>query len=314
MKAQRRHDLKENDLMHALSVARKYLDEHGTRIGVAVIVVVAIVLGVLFGIQSRTTALESIWRRKSELSFEDLETGKQSLEALAAMTRDASDEQFVLVSLMDQGTQALRLARDVAFPPDRELNNTAGQAFEQMLARFPGNPLAVGLAHSGLATVEENAFALDLDPAHKNRAEAHLVAIIDDPALNGLPFKRIAMDRRKALDTTFTDVMFDQSPREEEAIQPSMLEPIRIEPMQLAPVGPTDSADEEFVDPADPVDEELPVDKAEPGDSAGAGAAEGSEDAADSVEPSETDEPAPDRTGSGSQPGAAPGAEPGDTP
>ena len=38
MKAERRHELKENDLAHALAVAREYLDDHGARIGMYVLV------------------------------------------------------------------------------------------------------------------------------------------------------------------------------------------------------------------------------------------------------------------------------------
>lgn len=215
MKAQRRHELKENDLAHAIEVTRKYLDENAKSIGIVVIVVVAVAAAIAFGVRSRAAAVEDVWRRRGQLSFEDPEIGRESLESLETMTLGVSDERFVLTSLLEQGQHALRLAQEVAVPPDRDMNDKARKVYEELLRRFKGNPLAVGAAHVGLATVEENEFMLDDELVHKKRAEAHLAAVIDDPALNGMPFKQMALDRRKALDNTFTRVVFEY-PRSEE--------------------------------------------------------------------------------------------------
>ena len=70
MKAERRHELKENDLAHALEVARKYLDEHGKRIGFTVVVVVAVVAGVGLTVRSRAAAGEDMRRRRGALKFD----------------------------------------------------------------------------------------------------------------------------------------------------------------------------------------------------------------------------------------------------
>lgn len=265
MKAERRHELKENDLAHALEVARKYLDEHGKRIGFAVVVVVAVMAGVGLTVRSRAAAMEDMLRRRSALKFDDPEKGKESLDALAAMTRESSDEQFVLTGLLDRGEQALRLAGDVVVPPDRELNDRAKEAFEELLERFGENPLARGIAHCGLATVEENYYVLDHDLAHKERAKDHLSAVIEDPLLNGMPFKRSALDRRNALDKIFTEVVFVYPEPEEEPAdepgpgQPISLDPIRIDPSRIKTIQATatDAAAAEHVDQAEPVE---PVD------------------------------------------------------
>jgi hypothetical protein len=295
MKAERRHELKENDLLHALQVGREYLEKNGTRVGIWVIIIVAVAAVAAFGWRSRTVTSEDLWRRKSQLSYENVEVGKQSLEALATMTRGVSDRHFVLSSLIDQGQQALRLAKDVPFPPDKELNEKARAACEQLLAEFHDNPLAFGIAHCSLATVEENAFVLDEDPAHKEQAEAHLKAVIDNPALNGMPFQRMAMDRRKALDDTFARVTFDYSTREETGGAPSpspgapiQIEPIRIEPAAVEPTEaePVDDLDLDVVEPL----EELPIDlledadEAEASDDAGVSPVEGSDPGSDDPE------------------------------
>ncbi len=99
-----------------------------------------------------------------------------------------------------------------------------------MLKLFGDNPLAIGIACTGLATVEENWFVLDGDLAHREKAEAYLVKIIDNPIVSALPFMRMAMDRRKALDETFTRVEFEY------------------------PTPPQEPAETPAVDEADPVD------------------------------------------------------------
>jgi len=212
MKADRRHELKENDLMLALDGARKYLDLHGKQIGLIAVGILVVFGAVSFGLRSRAAAVEDVWRRRNQLTFESLDVGKKSLETLAGITREVTDPEFVLASLMDQGRQALRLAQQVPFPPDRELNQMAREAFDQMRSRFGDNPLAVGVALTGLATVEENEFVLDGDLAHKEKARAHLNAIVGNPKLNALPFQQLALDRLKLLDATFTKVTVEPPP------------------------------------------------------------------------------------------------------
>ena len=230
MKAGRRHELKENDLLLALTSARDYLDVHGKQIGLICLAIVVVVGAVSFGLRSRATAMEDVWRRRNQLSFETIDVGKKSLEALEGITRDVSNKNFVLTSLIDQGRQALRLAQQAAVPPDRELNEKARQAFEQLLSRFADNPLAVGVALSGFATVEENEFVLDGSLSHKEKAREHLNAIVGNPQLNALPFQQLALDRLKSLDATFTKVTVEPPPPAPPTEAPVDLPPV--EPVQ----------------------------------------------------------------------------------
>ena len=90
------------------------------------------------------------------------------------------------------------------------------------MSRFKDSPFAIGLAQTGLATVEANAFVLDGDMAHKERFERHLTAVIDNPALNGMPLQRMALDRRNAVDATFTRMEFVYPTLEESADGPEV--------------------------------------------------------------------------------------------
>ncbi|MHC4698592.1 MAG: hypothetical protein ACYTFA_17815 [Planctomycetota bacterium] len=231
MKATRRHELRENDLAHAIETARAYLGEHGTKVGL--ILVFALAAVVVVGITVRTHAgnVERAWVLKSKLLFEDPDGGKESLEKLRRLTSEATDESFVITGLIEQGRQALRLAQQVESPPDPDLNDQARDAFDSLLERFPDNALAFGLAYSGLATVAENDFALDADLAHRERAKAHLQAILDNPALNSLPFHRVAADRLVKLDATCSIVRF-APPSESEEAQPA---PVPQAPITITP-------------------------------------------------------------------------------
>lgn len=226
MKAERRHELRENDLLHALEGARDYVNQNGARIAVALVAIIGIAAAVSFGIRSRTAEYEDIWRQKNELRFEDVPTGRQSLQTLAALTARTSDDAFVLSALMDQGRHALRLAELVPFPPDLDLNEQARQAFDELRTRFPGNPMAVGVAALGLATVEENLYIHDRDLTHKDSARRYLDSVVQNPALNGMPFQQMAIDRLASLDATFSEVVIvpPSAPPEEAATAPAAAE------------------------------------------------------------------------------------------
>ncbi|MBI4717639.1 MAG: hypothetical protein HY763_07535 [Planctomycetes bacterium] len=212
MRADRRHELKENDLAHALEVAKVYLHENGKRLGLAVTAVIVIFAVVTVAVRTRAANIEDAWRRRSELSYKSADEARQSLEKLSAMVKESADIGFALSGLVDLGMQSLRYAQESAAPPDPDFNALARQAFEDLLARFPANPLAAGMAHSGLATVAENAFVLDQNPSHKEEARRHLSAIVDNASFQGLPFYRRAADRLAAIDRTFSVVRFAAAP------------------------------------------------------------------------------------------------------
>ncbi len=247
MKAERRHELKENDLVHALNVARDYLDHNGKGIAIAVIVVGAAFATVAFTVRSRAAAVEDVWRRKAALLYGDPEEGRQSIETLFSITQGVTDDRFVFDSLVDQGREGLRLAQAVPAPPDVDLNRKARRAWEGLLETFPDNPLAFGLAHSGLSTVEENEFAIDGDRVHRERSEIHLREIMDHPAMSGLPFQKLALDRLDALDRIFTIVTFESPPEEPDpaALTSPAIDLIQVDPADLSTLPPVSPPAEE---------------------------------------------------------------------
>ena len=270
MKAERRHELRENDLLHAIQVGKDYLRDNSGRVSVVCIVVIVAAAAVSFGIRSRAAAHEDVYRRMDLLSFDSVEAGRESLDSLATMIRESTDDEFILKGRLEQGRQALRLAQEVHFPPDVDLNAEARRAFEGMLARFPDNPLATGIALNGLATVEENEFAYDEDFSHKEKAREHLTAVVGNPLLTGMTFQRIALDRLDTLDETFTTVTMVAP-----TLTPEELEALEAEALEVGALEETTEGDEaegesEGEGPTDPAPTDAAIDGsdagAEPGD------------------------------------------------
>lgn len=223
MKTQRRHDLKENDLVHALETGRDYLDQNGRRLGLAVVVVSAVIAVTALTVRSQTSAKDDRWRQLGELAFDNTESGRDSIVTLGGLIKETTDLQFVRKSLTLQGQESLKLALRVEAPPDAEFNESARSAFDQLLRDCSSDhPMSFALAHLGLATVEENAFILDTDVAHKEAARKHLSLVAEDSRFDLLPFKRMAKDRLTGLDKIFTRVMFDDPlPEETEPAAPA---------------------------------------------------------------------------------------------
>lgn len=137
MKSERRHELKENDLSHALNVARNYIDQNGGRIGIFILIFFGAIIVVTLTVRSRAAAIEDVWRRRSQLRFEDVATGTQSLQSLKAMTLEISDDRFVMDSLIELSRQALRLAKEVPDSPDRELTEMARNSLFELQKKIP---------------------------------------------------------------------------------------------------------------------------------------------------------------------------------
>ena len=107
MKTQRRHDLKENDLVHALQTGRDYLDQNGRRLGLAVVVVAAVIAVTALSVRSQTSANEDRWRQLGELAFDTTESGRDSIKILGDLVKEASDGQFARKCSMTRGHSRL---------------------------------------------------------------------------------------------------------------------------------------------------------------------------------------------------------------
>jgi hypothetical protein len=237
MKAERRHELKENDLVHALESGREYVRKNGQRIGLYVVGMVAVVAIVVLIANARTRGVLDAYAQMGELKFETPESAKTDLKTLDAIIAGSSDRSFQLTGMIRKAEIAMLMASDAGATPDRELLEIAKTSYRDLLAKFPGEPVAIGVAHLGLATIAENEFVLDPNhsPSHREEARSHLQAIKDNAALSTLPVYRVANDRLAALDQTFTVVKFAPAP------PPPMLAAPDAPPAEAPPAGSTES-------------------------------------------------------------------------
>ncbi len=223
MKADRRHELRENDLAHTIEVLRARIADNARPISIAVMVAAGVFVAASLMIRKRMVATEEKWHRLSQLQFDKPETARESLETITGLTKDAKDDRFSLAALIEQGKQGLLFAQRADAAPDPTFNAKARQAFEELLRRFPENPMAFGVARCGLATVEENDYVLTRDSACKERARKHLNAVIENPIVSGMPFQTIAVNRRNSLDHTFSGLVFGTTPTiSQPAAQPTV--------------------------------------------------------------------------------------------
>ncbi len=271
MKAQRRQELRENDLAHFLQESLTYLQENGSRVllfGGAAVVIFALVW---FTLDSQSRGAADGWVALSRLN--EVEALGDRLPALRDIADNASDTTLALSALSEWGETGLRLALTSADAGDRaRFNDEAAEAFERLLQRFPENPLAAGVAHCGLATVAENRFALNGDASQKDVARRHLEAVRDDTRVTGWPIQSQALTRLNLLDQTFRKVTFAPPLPEPEGPSPDAAAPDATppagnqdaaaeapdaaQPAEPAPPGNADATEPATGDtPADPPDD-----------------------------------------------------------
>ncbi len=238
MDSERRHQLRENDLAHGLTVTRDFFEQHSKQITLAAATVLGLFLIASLVIRSRETAHQDIWRQKNELTFDDPKQSLHSVDQLLTLAKESSDRRFALDALIQAGRESLRLAKEAPFPPDKEFNARARMAFEELLKRYPGDGLPVGVSLAGLATVEENEFVLDHNAAHKDKAKEYLTRLSSDSKFSGLPFQRMALDRLKALDSIFVVTEFAPAPLPPPVEAAAPVEPAPIDPNQPVKIEP----------------------------------------------------------------------------
>ena len=92
MKADRRHELQENELAQTLATLRTNVSEKARPIGIALLAVVAVFVITGLTMRSRAVAKEDQWRRLGQLMFDKPETAKESFDALSDLAKNSSDK------------------------------------------------------------------------------------------------------------------------------------------------------------------------------------------------------------------------------
>jgi hypothetical protein len=232
MKAQRRHELKQNSLIHALQNLPETGKLYGSQIALGVIVVALVIIWVRY---RSTSATERVTAAEQSLdgASDSLKRLKMALQiqrgdepAVAAERRQMYMQGIAMVddALERVGdrdaqvkAQALLLRGDLNFAmanlpslagaatqpslrpeqPIEDLLNSAADAYGEVLQEFPSDDFAATSAHFGLAAVAEDRAGASGDPQQWESARLQYQAIVDG---GGTPaFRNLAMERLQSL-------------------------------------------------------------------------------------------------------------------
>jgi hypothetical protein len=219
MKAERRQELKTNELAQMLEDSREFFREWGSYIVGGVVIIGLVVAFAVYRAKASEEQLTEAWKSLQTISLFDAKGEKKSdeevrqgfarLQELAAGDRGPD---FIFEVLSTQAQSAVRLATASKEGLDTMWLDKAADAYEAMRTRLPDNRLAVAMALNGLADIEADRFVVDGDINRKSTALGLLEKLKDDPRFNGTPFQRAALERINKLDEVFRRVEFAAAP------------------------------------------------------------------------------------------------------
>ncbi|MHC4064320.1 MAG: hypothetical protein ACYSUI_07445 [Planctomycetota bacterium] len=208
MKASRRQELRTNDLAQYLEDMRDFFRSYGNYLAIGAVVIAAIVLVWFYQKRSTSEALTAAIKQMRTLPFSTDEEVRSSVKKLQQMATESKNEGLIVLTLRSRAEMAMSRAHAAEDgTPSTEFLDLAEAACKEVLDRFPDRSLDVGPALSILATIEEDRFVLDSDPAHKEAARGYLERVRDDDQFTGTPLLGVALERLNDLEETFVPVV-----------------------------------------------------------------------------------------------------------
>jgi len=213
MKATRRQELKTNELAQTLEEIREFLRSYGNYVLMGLIVVGAVAVISLYVKRSASQALNSATREMNNLATATDDEARNAITVLERLSGEVKEDWFKLETMRSRAAIAMSRAHAAEDgTPSEEFLGFAAAAYQDIIESYPGRDLAVGVALCGLATIEEDRFILDGDPARQDAARDYLERVRDREGLNGTPIMSVALDRLNTLDETFVQVTLAEPP------------------------------------------------------------------------------------------------------
>jgi hypothetical protein len=296
MKAQRRQELKTNELAETLRQVREFLEKYGTYVAAGVLVVAAILVAFLWHRSSHLAEHRRQWEDYYNLERDAVQLVMASLQGTApagtdafdglvsrykARASSASDPRVRLLLLEGLGDFCWAYAvNGLGKEPDAAAKTRAldegANAYEQITREFPDDEWSVGKALMALGVIDEERHDFD-------QAEERYRRVITDPASEGTSLNDLAQEALGRLNELRQPVVFappppPPAPEKPQApavpgLQPEPAVTTRAAAPETAPVAAQEWPDEEGPSsPAEPLEE-------------GTGAARGSDEGGGAEEP-----------------------------
>ena len=158
MKAQRRHELQQNVLDAELAKGVDFLRRRRTAIVWGVVLVVAAVLLLAYGVSSARNRHRAVQAKYDRLTMSPAVTGQEFLDGMKSLA-EADDKAIAALATVQVGkfyaAQFAQAGGVVADPQQKDLADQAAAYYRRAIDSFPGQRLAAGEAHLGLARLAE---------------------------------------------------------------------------------------------------------------------------------------------------------------
>jgi len=218
MKSERRHELQENALGSELARTWAFIKAKGNFIAAMVLVAALIVMVAVYvrgkG-QQRITELQMQYERRNAVSL----TPQEQVELLEVLAAQRDDNRIAALATVDLGDLYAR--RMISAGPTKdsaqwqESGERAGAYYQQVVASFPDERLALAKAHLGLARLAESRGELEAARGEYN-------TVLDMKDLTGQPVMLQAMRGEQQLNTLSETVkMATTAPAADEAEEPA---------------------------------------------------------------------------------------------
>ena len=165
MRAERRHELKQNALDAELHKIGGFFRTHGTRVAWIALIGALGVLAAVVWMRNVNDNKERIQTKFDEVTLAEEGGQTKPMDIIGAYRELASqttDTRVAAMAAVRLGNyNARRAALETADAQRNALTQEAQQMYDQVLTRFSDQPLAVAQAHVGLAKLAENQGQVD---------------------------------------------------------------------------------------------------------------------------------------------------------
>lgn len=222
MKAERRQELRTNELAQWIEQGRTVMRTWGSYIVGGIVVVVLIIAFVAYRASAANQEISDAWQNLREMPAKYFFTAarekqsddqiKAGFDGLRRLADTAKSPDLVFEALANEAQIAIQLSKMGSGGVDPVYLTKAEEAYTALKTRLADNPLAVATALNGAVAIEADRFVVDGSLAHKENARRLLEQLKSDARFANTPFQTAALDRLNRLDAMFTKVELAPAP------------------------------------------------------------------------------------------------------
>ena len=207
MKAQRRQELRTNELSQQIDHVGEYVKQNAAVLTAIIVAAAAIVGGTFWYMRHQQNNLMDAWARLSDRSAATDPAAK--IDSYREVANENLDPELTVAAWLRVGETAMaamyKSSKDAAAAPDKNYAQTADDAFNKVLSLNPKDKMTVAAANMGLGLLAE-------DRGDLERAKQSYKKISDDPELADCPIKQQAAWRIENMTSWSSPVKFPPAP------------------------------------------------------------------------------------------------------